>query len=160
MLSMLSMLSLLLLSLQMATALTGITHGSYTLHARQRWGPSRSQSHCRLMAASDDEPGNSGVLAAAAGALVLAALAGSAYGVVGILGFDAGAGGDNGGYGAPLSTQELRRLQSDETLQRKTLLTVEGALDGVGRADVEDQKEDEALLRIIAGQGPRATPPR
>lgn len=179
---MLSMLSMLLI-IPMAGALTGVTrprstlgwdtHGSHTLHLTQR----RRQSHCRLTAASDEagtkpptaqsanEPPSaptspvqaapaSGVLAAA-GAFTLAALAGSAYCVVSFLGFDAGAGGDNGGYGAPLSTQELRQLQTDEKLQRKTLLSIEGPLNGVGRADVEDQ-EDEALLRIIAEQGPRS----
>ena len=83
---------------------------------------------------------------AAAAAIAVAALAGSLYGVVSFLGFDPGMGGDNSGYGAPLSTQELLQLQSDEKLERTTL---------GGGDDVEDLREDEALLRIISGQGAR-----
>ena len=83
---------------------------------------------------------------AAAAAIAVAALAGSLYGVVSFLGFDSGMGGDNSGYGAPLSTQELLQLQSDEKLERTTL---------GGGDDVEDLREDEALLRIISGQGAR-----
>ena len=87
------------------------------------------------------------LLSASFASLVLA----GAMGVVKILGFDdGGQGDDNRGLGSPLTTQELRQLQKDESLQRRSLSDMQEERDK--DALLEDAREDVALLRVITGQ--------
>jgi len=87
---------------------------------------------------------------AALGVVALILVLGSFLSVADFLGLDYYNNQDNRGFGSPLSSEELQRLQQDERLQRTTLEAGEWH-----DLTSEQRQEESALMKVIQGKDVR-----
>jgi pyruvate/oxaloacetate carboxyltransferase len=117
-------------------------------------GKSKSEETRTEVESAKDESGvDTGLILAATTGIAAFAFLGALWAIVQVMGLDASLSSSsmNRGVGTPLTTQELGRLMQDETLKRTTFLDDESS----SASNLEDLREDDAIMKIITGQDVR-----